>query len=229
MSGRGGPQAAGGGVAALAVDHLVVAADTLEQGLAWCEATLGVTPGPGGRHALFGTHNRLLSLAGGRFAQAYLEIIAVDPEAPPPARPRWFGLDDAALRASLRQAPRLLHAVVRSSQIERDRKCLLELGHQPGEPLRASRGALSWQILVRPDGALEAGGALPTLIQWDGAHPTDTMAPSTLALQRLVLRGQGQGVRELLKIPGVEWLDTPGPALCATLSTPRGEVTLESR
>jgi hypothetical protein len=30
------------------LDHLVVAARTLDEGVAWCEATLGVTPGPGG-------------------------------------------------------------------------------------------------------------------------------------------------------------------------------------
>ena len=37
------------------IDHLVVAARTLVEGVAWCEATLGVVPGPGGEHALFGT------------------------------------------------------------------------------------------------------------------------------------------------------------------------------
>ncbi len=30
------------------LDHLVVAARTLEDGVAWCEATLGVTPGLSG-------------------------------------------------------------------------------------------------------------------------------------------------------------------------------------
>jgi hypothetical protein len=70
--------------AATAVDHLVVAAATLEQGVAWCEATLGVTPGPGGRHALMGTHNRLLNLGSAAFPHSYLEIIAIDPEAPAP-------------------------------------------------------------------------------------------------------------------------------------------------
>jgi hypothetical protein len=216
-------------VSLLAFDHLVVAADTLEQGVAWCEAALGVTPGPGGRHALFGTHNRLMAIASERFPQAYLEIIAIDLEAPLPARPRWFGLDDAALRASLRESPRLLHAVVRTNEIDSQCQALCDLGHQPGERLRASRGALSWQILVRPDGALDGGGALPTLIQWDGAHPTEAMPPSGLALQRLVLRGLAPRVRQLLTMPGVEWLDAPGPALCATLSTPRGDVILESR
>jgi hypothetical protein len=40
------------------IDHLVIVAKTLEQGVQWCEATLGVTPGAGGEHALYGTHNR---------------------------------------------------------------------------------------------------------------------------------------------------------------------------
>ena len=75
------------------LDHLVIAAHTLEQGVAWCEATLGVVPGPGGRHALFGTHNRLLRIDRPGFANSYLEVIAVDPEAPSPGRARWFGLD----------------------------------------------------------------------------------------------------------------------------------------
>ena len=40
------------------IDHLVIAANTLEEGVAWCERTLGITPGPGGEHPLMGTHNR---------------------------------------------------------------------------------------------------------------------------------------------------------------------------
>lgn len=212
----------------LALDHLVVAADTLEQGVAWCEATLGVTPGLGGRHALFGTHNRLLKIASARFAQAYLEIIAIDPDALPPGRARWFGLDAPALQANLRESPRLIHAVVRSPMLELHRAALLDLGQRPGEPMRASRGALSWQIVVRPDGTLEAAGALPTLIQWDGPHPTDAMPDSGVMLQGLTLRGLARWVRERLELPGVDMLGDPGPALRATLSTPRGEIILES-
>ena len=80
------------------LDHLVIGAATLEQGAAWCEATFGVAPGPGGKHALMGTHNRLLSLACEAFPRCYLEIIAIDPDAPAPARRRWFDLDDAAVQ-----------------------------------------------------------------------------------------------------------------------------------
>jgi hypothetical protein len=39
----------------------VVVAASLEQGVQWCERVLGITPGPGGEHALMGTHNRLFS------------------------------------------------------------------------------------------------------------------------------------------------------------------------
>ncbi|HEX6635378.1 MAG TPA: VOC family protein, partial [Usitatibacter sp.] len=79
------------------LDHLVVAARTLEEGAAWVEAALGVPTVAGGKHDLMGTHNRLLGLDGRR----YLEVIAIDPSAPPPARARWFGLDEAAPRERL--------------------------------------------------------------------------------------------------------------------------------
>lgn len=87
------------------LDHIVVAARSLEEGSAWVEAALGVKMLPGGKHALMGTHNRVLSIGNGR----YLEVIAIDPEAPPPARPRWFGLDEPATRARLERGPVLLH------------------------------------------------------------------------------------------------------------------------
>ena len=68
------------------IDHLVIGAASLAQGTAWCEATFGVVPGPGGVHPLMGTHNRLLSIGTEAFPNAYLEIIAIDPEAAPPGR-----------------------------------------------------------------------------------------------------------------------------------------------
>jgi len=67
-----------------AVDHLVVAAATLAQGVAWCEATLGFTPTAGGQHPLMSTHNRVFNIATTEYPLAYFEIIAIDPDAPPP-------------------------------------------------------------------------------------------------------------------------------------------------
>ena len=217
----------------IAVDHLVVAAATLAQGVAWCEETLGVTPGPGGKHALMGTHNRLLKIATAVYPAAYLEIIAIDPDAPRPVRARWFGLDDASLQARLTAGPRLIHMVARSTMLDMHRWGLVAVGRQPGEPLSASRetpqGLLAWQILVRADGALDCGGALPTLIQWQGRHPTEAMPDSGVTLQSLVLCGVPDQAREVLRLRGVSVQSEPGPALQARLATPRGEVMLQSQ
>ena len=216
----------------LPVDHLVVAAASLEQGVAWCEARLGVTPGPGGRHVLFGTHNRVAKMATPAYPNAYLEIIAIDPEAPPQRRPRWFGLDDPALQQRLAASPCLIHVVVRTETLGSDRRALLSAGLDPGDPVQASRetphGTLAWQILVRADGRLLCAGALPTLIQWDGAHPAAQMPDAGLALRALTLSGVPAAARELLQLRGVQVHGGLGPAVSATLATPLGEVTLES-
>ena len=181
------------------IDHLVVAAASLAEGVAWCEATLGVPPGPGGAHALFGTHNRLLRLHSTVHPKASLEIIAIDPAAtptrPPPLR-RWFDLDDQALRERLRrEGPQLIHWVASVPDIDAACARLRALGIERGPVIDASRptpqGLLRWRITVRDDGQRLLGGALPTLIQWGEAgeaeprHPTQTLPYSGLQLQGL--------------------------------------------
>lgn len=214
------------------IDHLVVAAHDLAQGVAWCEAALGVAPGPGGRHAFMGTHNRLLAIGGAAFPRAYLEIIAIDPDATAPARPRWFGLDDPVLQQSLQYAPQLLHVVVRTPDITRLRAGLVALGLDPGEALAAERdtpqGRLAWRILVRADGSIACGGALPTLIEWQGRHPAAAMAASPVALVAVDLGGLPCQVADLLQLRGAAVAPT-GPALTVTLATPRGHVDLTTR
>ena len=222
----------------LLLDHLVVAAATLEQGVAWCEAVLGVTPAPGGAHALFGTHNRLLKLSGA--PDAYLEIIAIDPTAtplrPPPLR-RWFDLDDTALQASLRHAgPQLVHWVARVQDIDVARDALGRAGWERGPVLEASRptpdGLLRWKITVRDDGRRLGEGALPTLIQWGERHPAQGLPQAGVSIRALRGGGaQGGAVTEALRSLDATPLwhhdpDVRSAALCATLDTPRGPVTL---
>jgi Glyoxalase-like domain len=219
---------------ASAVDHLVVAAATLAQGVAWCEATLGVTPGPGGRHTLMGTHNRLFRIDGDAFPEAYFEIIAIDPDAPPPGRPRWFGLDEPALQARIAQRPQLVHVVARCTALQARRQALVDAGCMPGELLAAGRdtpqGWLQWQITVRDDGRLEHGGALPTLIEWQGVHPTAAMPASGVTLRALALRGLPEAGWAALRLHGVEHHGPAGvgPALSARLQTPLGKVALHT-
>ena len=219
----------------LALDHLVVAARTLSEGAAWCEATLGVAAGSGGRHAQFGTHNLVAKIATATFPLAYLEIIAIDAAADATQRlprPRWFALDEPAMRARLDSGPRLVHWVARTDALADALAAFVAAGHDPGLPLHAwrdtPRGWLEWQISVPQDGALACGGALPTLIAWRGTHPAHALAPSALALRSLQLRGVPAPIAALLSVPGVHVDTAPGAALRAELETPRGLVTLQS-
>jgi len=164
----------------LAIDHLVVAARTLEEGAAWTEARLGVATTAGGQHALMGTHNRLLGLG----AAVYLEVIAVDPAAPPPTRARWFSLDDARTRARLERGPWLIHWVARTDDIVSSAKASpVELG----EILAMSRGDHHWRLTVASDGSLPADGVFPTLIQWDSRSPAGALSDSGCRLESLEL------------------------------------------
>src|SRR5689334_6927040 len=100
------------------LDHLVVAAETLDQGEDYLASLLGTRPRRGGKHVAMGTHNSLLRLGRG----SYLELIAIDPGAATPARPRWFDLDRPAMRALLAQQPRLIHWAARTDDIETARR-----------------------------------------------------------------------------------------------------------
>ena len=222
-----------------ALDHLVVLADSLAQGAAWCEAVLGVTPGPGGEHPLMGTHNRLLRIDSPGFPQAYLEIIAIQPGRQPqrtaPLR-RWFDMDDAALQAQLRaHGPQLGHWVARTDALEPALAACQARGWDRGPALAASRmssqGLLQWRISVRDDGQRLLGGVLPTLIEWGAVHPSAAMPASGLQLQALTVQHpQAQALQAWaaeLGLPGVQWREGP-VTLQARLSTPRGEVLLGS-
>ena len=221
------------------IDHLVVAVDTLEQGVAWCEQTLGVQPGPGGEHPLMGTHNRLLRIATVDHPRAYLEIIAANPAqaAAAEGRRRWFDLDDAALRTAVReQGPRFVHWVAQVPDLPAALAALRELDIERGEIVTASRmtprGLLQWQISVRDDGRRLFDGCLPTLIAWGDVHPAGGMAESGVTLHRLAVRHPRAGeLRRAFAALGLEGLEVAdGPAnLCATLLAPRGAVRLESQ
>lgn len=213
------------------VDHLVVAATTLAEGEAWCERLLGQASVPGGRHALMSTHNRLLALGSPAFPRCYLEIIAIDPQAPPPGRARWFDLDSPELQARLQHdGPQLVGFVARSAMVDIHRWGLINCRMQPGPTLKATRdtpqGLLQWQIVIPDDGRPLAGGAVPTLIQWQGPHPADHLPASAVRLQALALRGLPEQAAQVLRLRGVQRPAEAGAALQATLDTPNGTVTL---
>ncbi len=223
----------------MTVDHLVVMAASLEQGVAWCKATLGVTPGPGGEHPLMGTHNRLLKIATPNFPRAYLEIIAINSGAVQAATTRarrWFDMDEPALRERVqRDGPQLIHWVAAVDDIAATVAALTTQAIDRGDILQASRqtptGLLQWQISVRADGQRLFDGCLPTLIQWGDTHPSHTMPSSGLTLQNASLRHpQADALRQALTSIGLSHIAvTTSPAqLSASLQTPKGLIEIHT-
>jgi Glyoxalase-like domain len=203
-----------------AVDHLVVAAATLAEGIRHVESRLGVEPQPGGRHEQFGTHNALLSLG----PTAYLEVIAVDPDAPAPDRPRWFALDTYQVRAVLARGPALLHWVARVGSLG---------GVDPalhGEAMELSRGANRWALTVPADGSLPMGGVLPSLIAWHTPPPPTRLQDLGVRLSHLALATPEsellQQRLDALALADVIVVRAPVPLLKAILKTPNGPASL---
>ena len=218
------------------IDHLIVGAASLEEGVAWCEATLGVVPGPGGEHPLMGTHNRLLRVATVDYPRAYFEVIAVQPGRTPQRARRWFDLDDEGLRDRLRRGgPRLLHSVASVPDVEAALRSLQPLGIDRGEVVAASRetprGLLQWRITVRPDGQRLFDGVLPTLIEWGATHPAAAMPESGVTLHALsASHPEAARLRPAWEAIGLDavGLTAGAPCLRAVLDTPRGRTTLAS-
>lgn len=220
---------------ACVIDHLVVAAATLDQGVQWCEATFGVTPGAGGSHPLMGTHNRLVRLGGDQYSRSYLEIIAVDPAAAPPSTARWFDLDQPALQTAIRRQPRLVHFVARCTQADAAVQALRERGLDPGRLVRAARetpaGPLQWDITIRADGQRLCHGTVPALIQWTGTHPTDAMPDAGVELLGLTARHpkhrEVQAAHAAIGLQGVGVREGEAD-LVATFAAPAGRVILHA-
>lgn len=213
----------------LELDHLVVAATDLDAGEAWLAERLGVPLAAGGRHPGWGTHNRVLSLGGG----TYLELIAIDPSQPAPATPRPFMLDDPALRARLKRAPRLVHWLARSDDLDAD---IRRLQYLPGPAMPMTRDALRWRITVPAGGRPPADGLLPTVIQWDvpaAQRPGQRLPAAGVRLTGLTVRGPRAVIERRPSVSApvpIEWVESPDPDapgwLRATLETPRGTVEI---
>src|SRR5262249_8619765 len=126
-----------------------------------------------------GTHNHRLRLG----EAVYLEIIAIDPGAPRPSRPRWFGLDDTeAVRRHWQDGERLRAWVARTSDID---AVLAAHGDLLGAKMPIGRQA---QFSILPAGRLPLGGVLPCVIDRAGQKPPSAAMPDLGArLRGLVL------------------------------------------
>ena len=207
------------------LDHIVIGAASLEQGVRFIRDRLGVDIPRGGKHPDMGTHNHLMRLGD----SAFLEVISIDPDAPPPGRPRWFELDEPAMQARLAESPRLVSWVIRSPDIVATAQ---SCSYAVGAVTAVRRDALTWRLTVPEDGRIPGEGVMPHVIEWDGgARPWEKMAERGCRLEALVITHSDPeaveaGLRSLCSkgIAGVHVKQGAAPALSARIVTPSGEV-----
>jgi len=204
-----------------AVDHLIYGVPDLEAGRDRIEELLGVRPVPGGRHPDYGTRNALVGLG----SETYLEIMAPDPELPPPEDGVLFGLD-------VRRDARFVTWALRSEAIEERAAEAASHGLALGRVESGSRETpdgtvLGWK-LTDPR-ALPLGGVVPFLIAWgETPHPAASVPRAgELAALRLE-HPDPDAVRAALAALGVEAEVAGGPAarIVATIRTARGDVEI---
>ncbi|MES5482144.1 VOC family protein [Bradyrhizobium sp. INPA03-11B] len=146
----------------LKLDHLTVIAPTLAEGVTHVRACLDLDVSFGQRHEYMGTHNHLLRLGG----TVYLEIVAVDPDAQPPLRARWFGLDDSRNIATDWDAGRRLRGwVARTDAMD---EVLASWGNIFGRKIALPWTNSSFDFAIPEDGSLPLDGAAPSLIDRRG-------------------------------------------------------------
>jgi hypothetical protein len=202
------------------IDHLVLAAPRLDDGVAFVQATLGAAPIPGGAHAGRGTHNALASLG----APTYLEVIAPDPaQAGTAALP--FGLEAG-------EPPRLVAFAVGCADIDATVAALRAAGCTGIDPPSAMSRVLpngseiSWRLTTVGAPPM---GPIPFLISWDGG--TSPAHDSPHAGRLIALRAGHPRPSEPLELLAVLGVDVPvepasTPWLEATIETDGGSVRL---
>ena len=203
------------------LDHLVYATPDLATGVDRISAVLGVVAVPGGQHRGRGTRNALVRIG----PRSYLEIVGPDPDQAPPARPRWFGIDELT-------EPRLVGWAAASTDVAgaeaRARHEGLLLGDVGvGRRTRADGVELEWHFT--DPAVVVAGGLVPFLIDWGTSpHPALAAPPGATILD---LRGEHPDpplVERYLRVIGVDMQVSPAavPALVARFRTQSGEVEL---
>jgi hypothetical protein len=199
------------------IDHITITAPTLETGEKLVKNSLGVTPQKGGEHPRMGTHNLLLRLGD----SVFLEVIASNPKADKPERPRWFALDKVD-----KNTPAMLKTwVVRTENIH----STLDVCSEPvGKIESMSRANTNWLITIPVDGSLPVNEAAPALIEWKTAiHPAAKLNDYGLSLIELQVHNpEAERIEKLLNsinfVGNTKVIKSKQSKLVAFINTPDG-------
>ena len=207
------------------IDHIVIASADLDDGAAAFEASTGCALGPGGKHAMMGTYNRLCQSGNG----TYCELVAVDPEAAAPPRPRWFGLSDPDVLAKIAVRPRAVAFIVGAEDLDRT----IAASPVPlGPALSMNRGDLTWRVTVPDDGMPVEGGLVPGFIDWGGKpNPSAKLVDAGIELRKIVASHPNpaalRDIYRALEIDGLIEIVEGEVGLSFVLGTPGGEVVFD--
>lgn len=207
------------------IDHFAIGAETLEQGVAAMKAALGVTVPKGSPHAAMSTHNCVMQAG----EESFFELIAIDPDAPAPGRPRWFSLDAPETRARLGERPRALCWVVNTDDLDG------VLANSPvdlGDVVDFRRGDRTWRLTVPANGHLPEGGLVPAFIEWSpGPHPSTGQQDLGIRLKKVLIStpevSRITAIFDFLAITDLAEITSGATGLAFVLDTPNGEVTLD--
>jgi hypothetical protein len=202
------------------LDHILLGANDLDQGIRWIEERSGVRAVFGGAHPGRGTCNALLSLGPRR----YLEIIAPDPQ-----QASSTAGNDMVDRLHAIHEPRLIGWAVHTD----DLSALMQRATAAGIAIENVRDGSR----VRPDGKTllwrsvalknDFGGMLPFFIEWNpgSIHPSQD-APSGCTLQHFFIESPArEDVRSVAAKLGLELEIRPAKAtvLRARIMGKKGE------
>ena len=169
------------------LDHIVLAANTLEEGTSYIENKLRIKLSNIGYHKDMGTHNRVVKIS----KSVYLEVISIDPNCEQIKSKRWFNLDSSKLQSQLRKSPRVIGYV-----IENTTNKILKY-YEPF--FKASRGEYKWKFAmpcnnsnISADQSYQ-NGIIPSLINWESEKPINKMQDNHLNLEKIqVLLSESQ-------------------------------------
>jgi len=201
-------------------DHVQLACNDLDKGIAFVESKTGVKAAFGGVHPGRGSRNALLKLGERR----YLEILAPDP-----AQDR-----SADVRGLYKiESPRLLEWVAHVDDLDPIIKALAAAKIEtkpifPGSRKRPDGKLLRWRALNLKD---TRGGLLPFFIEWskDSAHPASDSPAGCELTSFAVIDPDPASLRatfRTLQLEDVQVDAGPRPHLTAVIKGPKGTLEL---